>query len=210
MKTIYSLVAVLLVLSACNNAQKQSTEEKQRDSVEIQQPDMPVLKDTTLVGLTKTILKQLKDKNYQALAQYIHPEAGVRFSPYGYINTKENVIIQADQLNNMLANNEKIVWGAYDGTGDEIKLTLQEYFDKFVYEVNFIKAEKLSVNQSLAKGNSLNNIEEVYPDAEYTESYFSGFEKKYNGMDWRALRLVYKEYGGKKYLVGIIHDQWTI
>jgi len=209
MKTIYSLFAALLVLAACNNSQKQSTEEKQ-DSVEIHQPDTLVSKDTTLAGLTKTILTQIKNKNYQALAQYIHPKTGVRFSPYGYINTKEDVIIQADQLNNMLTNKEKIVWGAYDGTGDEIELTIQEYFDKFVHDVNFIKAEKLSVNQSLAKGNSLNNIKEVYPDGEYTESYFSGFEKKYNGMDWRALRLVYKQYQGKKYLVGIIHDQWTI
>jgi hypothetical protein len=29
-------------------------------------------------------------------------------------------------------------------------------------------------------------------------------------MDWRSLRLVFEEQGGSWYLVGIVHDQWTI
>jgi hypothetical protein len=29
-------------------------------------------------------------------------------------------------------------------------------------------------------------------------------------MDWQSLRLVFEETAGNWYLVGIVHDQWTI
>jgi len=29
-------------------------------------------------------------------------------------------------------------------------------------------------------------------------------------MDWRSLKLVFKEKDGNWYLVGVVHDEWTI
>jgi hypothetical protein len=29
-------------------------------------------------------------------------------------------------------------------------------------------------------------------------------------MDWRVLRLVFDNYQGKRYLVAIVNDQWTV
>ena len=58
-------------------------------------------------------------------------------------------------------------------------------------------------------GNSLNNLIEIYPSADFVEFYYGGSEK-YDGMDWRALRLVFEEYKGKPYLIAIVNDQWTI
>lgn len=209
MKIIYSLLLVLIVLSACNNNVKQTNnEENKRDSTVVKKDS--VLEDTSITNLSLIILKQIKDKNYQSLAQRIHPQLGVRFSPYGYIDTKQDLVLKGDQLLALIKDHQKLRWGQYDGTGEEIKLTIKEYFDKFVYDVNFLKAPKLTLNQIIAQGNSINNMKEIYPEANYTESYFPGFKKEYEGMDWRALRLVYQKYNGKNYLVGIIHDQWTI
>lgn len=59
-------------------------------------------------------------------------------------------------------------------------------------------------------GNSLDNVKEIYPDADYTEFYFSGFDPKYDGMDWQKLRLIFKTKAGRTFLIAIIHDQWTI
>ena len=209
MKTIYFLLIALFFLSACNNNSKKSeAEDKEKDSVLHEQDT--ILKDTSITDLTQIILKHIKNKDYQSLTQYIHPELGIRFTPYSYINLKEDITIKADQFTKMINNDEKLLWGLYDGTGEEIKLTTRDYFAKFVYDVDFLKAPKLTVNESSAAGNSINNIKEIYPDADYTESYFSGFKKEYGGMDWRALRLVYKKADGKYYLIGIIHDQWTV
>ncbi|MEX2591982.1 MAG: hypothetical protein WD426_04350 [Anditalea sp.] len=106
--------------------------------------------------------------------------------------------------------NKQVKWGNYDGTGKDILLTPGEYFNKFVYDVDFLNAEQTLVNEMIGEGNSLNNLETVYKGADFTESYFSGFNGKYEGMDWRSLRLVFRRDQGKMFLIAIVHDQWTI
>ncbi len=213
MKIVYSLILSLLFLSACTNDKKATTEEEEKkDSTSIQQDSLPIIakEEISISDLTQTILKEIKNKNYTSLIQYIKADSGLRFSPYGFVNTNTDIVLKPEQFRSLLNDSTKLVWGHYDGSGDDIYLSLTEYFDKFVYNADFLKPEKFSLNQSASKGNSLNNIMEVYPNAEYTESYFSGFKKKYAGMDWQALRLIFTMEGGKYYLVGIVHDQWTI
>jgi hypothetical protein len=169
-------------------------------------------KDSILLKLTQNILLALKNKNYSAFTNYIHPQAGVRFSPYAFIDTvghikfsKNKFIAEANKIDQ-----DMMVWGSFDGTGDPIRMKLNNYLQRFVYDVDFVKPEKRSVNKFISGGNSLNNLDSVYKDCDFTESHFSGFEKKYEGQDWRTLRLVFKERNGKFFLVGIVHDEWTI
>ena len=42
------------------------------------------------------------------------------------------------------------------------------------------------------------------------EYHFPGIDPKFEGMDWRSLRLVFEQKNCTWYLVGIIHAQWTI
>src|SRR5690606_20910781 len=115
-----------------------------------------------------------------------------------------------DEFMQQVQTGDTLLWGMYDGTGKDILLSVEGCFDKFVYDVDFLNAEQVAVNEVLGSGNSLINIHQVYPGADFTESYFSGFEEKYGGMDWRSLRLVFQMDGKQPYLVGIVHDQWTI
>jgi hypothetical protein len=71
-------------------------------------------------------------------------------------------------------------------------------------------AEQIGYNTVLGHGNSLNNSFEIYKDSIIVEYYFSGLDPQYEGMDWRSLRLVFEEKDDIWYIVGIIHDQWTI
>jgi hypothetical protein len=168
-------------------------------------------KDSVLLQLTNDILKEIKNKNYSALANFIDPISGIRFSPYGFIDTINHMVFSKEKLAEQVTKTKqsKILWGEFDGSGDPINMTLDEYFQKFVYDVDFIKPEKQKVNDFIGTGNSLNNLLEVYKGCDFTESHFSGFDKKYEGMDWRSLRLVFKETNGKYWLVGVVHDQWT-
>lgn len=169
-------------------------------------------KDSILLRLTNNILVALKNKNYSAFANYIHPVAGIRFSPYGYVDTLKHLRFSRQKFITQARKDDQdmIVWGEFDGTGDPIRMTLNNYMQRFVYDVDFVKPEKRSVNDFIAAGNSLNNLLSVYENCDFTESYFSGFEKKYEGMDWKSLRLVFKERNGRFLLVGIVHDEWTI
>jgi hypothetical protein len=103
-----------------------------------------------------------------------------------------------------------INWGQFAGTGDPIRMSLNNYMQRFVYDVDFVKPEKREVNKFIGSGNSMNNLLSVYKDCYFTESHFSGFEEKYQGMDWKSLRLVFKERNKRFYLIGIVHDEWTI
>ena len=169
-------------------------------------------KDSILLRLTNNILVALKNKNYSAFANYIHPVSGIRFSPYGYVDTLSHLRFSREKFIATAKDDsqEMIVWGKFDAIGDPIKMTLNNYMQRFVYDVDFAKPEKRSVNEFIGSGNSLNNLLSVYKNCDFTESYFSGFKKEYAGMDWKSIRLVFKERNGRFLLVGIVHDEWTI
>lgn len=170
---------------------------------EIQTPESKTL------AVTREILTVIKARAYTKLADYFHPVLGVRFSPYAYVDTLRNVKLSSLEFKRELLKADPLRWGEFDGSGDPIVLTVPAYFDKFVYNADFLNAEKTSFNKMFGHGNSLNNLTTIYSGNDFTESYFSGFDPKYNGMDWTCLRLVYQEYDGKLFLIAIIHDQWT-
>jgi hypothetical protein len=89
-------------------------------------------------------------------------------------------------------------------------LTFAEYFERFIYSADFANPEQIGYNKVLQEGNSINNIPEYYPQAEFVEYHFSGFDPQYEGMDWQSLRLVFEKVDGRYYLVGIVHAEWTI
>lgn len=174
--------------------------------------NISVTGDSAVLALTHEILTALKDKDYKKLTEYFHPWLGVRFTPYGYIDTTVDVVLTKEKFRDYTGRgvSHRLVWGYEDGSGDTILMTTGSYFKKFVYDVDFLNAEKTSLNIILGSGNSQENIRFVYDGLPFTESYFSGFDEKLSGMDWRSLKLVYKMYENKYYLVAVIHSEWTI
>lgn len=156
------------------------------------------------------VLGFIKDYDLEKLSSTIHPEKGVRFSPYGYVDVEKDLVFNQQEIKKMVEDGSRYLWGSYDGTGDPIELTFKDYWKKFIYDVDFVNAEETGYNKALGQGNSLNNSAEVYKTAIIVEYYFSGFDPQYEGMDWKSLRLVFEKVNDTWYLVGIIHDQWTI
>ena len=195
------------MLFSCGDRQVKTDNNLGDDSSQL----VSVLKtDSLILNLTKQVLTSIKNKDYKKLGDFIHPTLGVRFSPYAYIDTTVNLKLSSAKFLQEINTQNKFDWGNYSGSGDTILLTVEDYFSKFVYNADFLNAEKTSLNKMIGTGNSLNNLETVYKDCEYTESYFSGFDKKYDGMDWTCLRLVFKKHLDKFYLIAVVHDQWTI
>jgi hypothetical protein len=89
-------------------------------------------------------------------------------------------------------------------------MTFQDYYARFVYDVDFAQPEVVGFDETVGRGNTINNIATVYPLAVTVEYHFEGFDPQYAGLDWRSLRLVLEEYGGDWVVVGIVHDEWTI
>src|SRR5690606_35520142 len=110
----------------------------------------------SLQTLSETILRVIKEKQYDSLATYFHPEKGVRFSPYAFIDTTEDIRLSADAFKAALKTGKAYHWGAFDGTGEPINLNIEAYFNRFVYDVDFAHPEKFTINQSSSKGNTIN------------------------------------------------------
>lgn len=212
-----TFIILTLFITACNQADNNKGDitptEENADSANVNQAIDSVAdkaKSTLLMNASGEVLIAIKERNFKKLSTLIDPETGLRFSPYGFIDTAAYKVFSAAQLLSAAGSAKKMSWGEKDGSGEPIKLTLKEYVDRYVYDKDFQNAEKKSINVFLAGGNSLNNLKEVYPASDFVEYYFPGFDPKFEGMDWKTLRLVFKIKDGTPWLVAIVHDEWTI
>lgn len=167
-----------------------------------------VSKQETLKKLNEAIIQSLKDKNYKSFAEYIHPEKGVRFSMYAFVNPEQDKKFSKTDFEKYQPSKTIFTWGMLDGSGDLYKATINDYLGKWVYSKDFATGQ-VSLNEFQGSGNSLNNLKKIYPNADFTENFLKGSEAN-SGMDWKCLRLVFEESQGKYYLVAVINDQWTI
>ncbi|MCK8060718.1 MULTISPECIES: hypothetical protein [unclassified Fusibacter] len=157
------------------------------------------------------VVYALRDINFKKLSEYVHPEKGVRFTPITTVNQDTDQKFSAEEVAVLLEDSSRYVWGKHDGTGDDILASPFSYYENYIYNADYLNAPQISYNEQLGYGNSYENSAEIYPGSIRVEYYFPGFEEKYQGMDWTSLRLVFEEYtDGKWYLVGIIHNMWTI
>jgi hypothetical protein len=172
--------------------------------------------DEEIAARAAQAIMALKEQNLEKLAGLVHPSKGVRFSPYTYVQVEpdapggEDLVFGADQVSGLLADTTVYHWGMYDGSGEPIDLTFREYYERFIYDEDFARPDVVGLDEEVGWSSMINNIAEVYPAAVMVEYHFEGFEPQYAGMDWRSLRLVLEELDGIWYLVGIVHDEWTV
>ncbi len=204
----YFGILVFLVVS-CTNTDRRTDSSLSKDTISDLKPTDTLADEETLTTIATEILTTLKAKDYNAFAAYFHPTDGVLFSPYGFIDTATSKKLTRAEFIKLIAEHSTVNWGSYDGTGETITLTGAQYITKFVYNADYLQAEKTAYNQIIGKGNSLNNLAKIYPKHPFIEYYFSGFNKAYEGMDWSSLRLIFKQYQSSYYLVAVVHDQWT-
>lgn len=170
--------------------------------------------DARLRTRATAVLSALKARDMKRLAALAHPSNGVRFSAYSYVDTATDVALTPAELGRAMTDPRVRVWGTHDGKGDPIKETFAAYFTEFVWTHDFSAAPDVSVDREIGTGNSLSNLAQAYPTGHFVELHFPGFDKKYEGMDWESLRLVFEEVpvdgGSELVLVGIVHAEWTI
>ena len=198
---------------ACTKEPNKSADKKvdstTQTSVEISNPNQTTIRKGDLIKeANNEILKAIKGKDYKRFAEFIHPEKGVRFSMYAFVDPKEDKHFSKADFEKYQPTKTLFTWGTMDGSGDLYKATVDDYFTKWVYSKDFVTGQ-LSLNNFQGKGNSMNNLKEIYPKADFTENFIQGSQANAE-MDWKCLRLVFEEFQGKYYLVGVINDQWTI
>ncbi len=183
--------------------------EQVTQSYTLQEGMLVTPEQSQVLPLAEAAIQALSTGDMAELASLVHPEAGLRFSPYAYV-LPEHLAFSSDQLPDLLDDPTYYTWGAFDGSGEPIRMTFAEYFDRFVYSKDFAGAKQVSLDRRLGAGNTLDNSHEFYPGAIVVEYYLPGENPDYGGLDWQSLRLVFEQQDGVWYLAGIIHDEWTI
>ncbi len=202
MKRLLIAFAAAMLLISCNqNKQSEDNAGGEKILPKTTQKD-------SIQAVEIKALKALKEKDYNVFASCFHPIDGVRFSPYGFIDPTHKHVLAKDFLE-AINKNWTLTWGHFDGSGEAIKMKVKPYIERFIYNSDYLSAEKKSYDAFIGQGNSINNLKESYPQLHFTERYFKGFDEKYKGLDWTSLRFVFKKYQDHYYLVAVIHDQWT-
>lgn len=165
-----------------------------------------------LLDAGNAVLAALKKDDIQTLSTLVDPERGVTFTPYSTVDPHSDLTFSPDQLTQAGANGTRYVWGYTQGKGDPITMTLPEYLDNYVFNADYTQAPIIGVDSVLSSGNSLENVRDAYPEDRFLEYYFPGQDPEVGGLDWCALKLVFRdaESNGTYRLVGIIHSEWTI
>lgn len=175
--------------------------------------DPPDAEPTTrdLRSAAREVTRALAQEDFETLARWVHPEVGVLFAPYAWVEPGRHVTLSADDLR-AVARGESLrrTWGRYDGTGEPIRLTFREYLERFAYDAPYLEEGELAMDRRQGGGNTIDNAAEVWPDARIVEYHVPGTDPRYGGMDWSSLRLVFEQFEGRWRLVGVVHDQWTI
>ena len=160
-----------------------------------------------LVQLAESTLALLKNKDWGALGALVHPEQGLTFSPWGYVDTKTAVRLGAGDVKALGSDKKVRVWGEHP-SGDPIKCTFAQYYDMFIFDEDYTSGAAVSAN-TITKSDFENNLFVFGNGSEFVEFFIRG-ESSPEGDDyyWSALRLVFAGYEGELCLVGVVHDQW--
>lgn len=174
-------------------------------------PTQPTTPDSqqTVTQQAMRIQRALANHDYASIINDIHPTKGVRFSMYAYVHLDKDKVFSRAQFAQYLRESRiRFTWGELDGSGETYVVPLPVYLDSWIDAKNFDNA-RITVNKFESRGNMINNIMAAYPGADVVDFYYRGSDQ-YEGMDWRGMRLVFENYQGKRYLVGIVSDRWTV
>ena len=162
-----------------------------------------------LIGLAADAAEYIKTGDYNSLANIVHPTFGVVFSPSATVNLRANRCFLPSEVAKLGSNTASYVWGTPDGSNVPIELTVREYFKSYVYDYDYLNAQLVGVNAPVKTGNSLENVSETFPNAQFVDLCYPGTEEN-EYHDWSILRLVFEEYDGIFYLTAVIHSEYTI
>lgn len=196
---LFVLALCVLALPAC----------RKTDDV-AQAPPAAAQSNDDLLQAARGVIQAIKARDGPRLAQFVHSGRGVRFSPYAYVDVERDRVLSRADVQGIWEDGKVYEWGAADGTGDPIRLTPAQYFERFVFDRDYSRATAVSVNSDRAQGNTSNNAAAVYPNAMRVEFYFEPAPGKGDpAFEWRALRLVFERENASWKLIAVTHDEWT-
>lgn len=155
------------------------------------------------------VLSALKDHDTKKLSKLISKD-WIRFSPYSYVNIDNDIVIFQDDIADITKNNKEFTRGTQDGSWEPINLNFTEYRKRYIYDASFMNEWIPYLNTKVQRGNTTNNIYDIYTGNIIVEYYIPGKKKLYEWMDWKSLTIIMNKENGSWKVKGIVHGERTI
>jgi len=209
-KIMFFVSMSCFIFSACEGAEVEVNQHVSQDSSDNQSViDLISDEEVALDVLAKEYLGYLSKFDFVSL-QELNGDQKVLFSPYLYVDTSSAKLLTFKEIADLADNNKLLNWGEYDGTGDPIHLSARKYVERFVIDVDYLNdSVEVNIGEVQARGNSLSNLQAIFPSAEFVEFYRGPQDEEMAGMDWRSLILVFEEIQNEMILIAIVHNEWT-
>jgi predicted secreted protein len=150
----------------------------------------------------QAVVQSLTANEYLDLSQNIHPQKGVRFSPYASKLSAQDLVFSKEEVARFITDKREYYWGKYESSGQHIKLSVADYLKTFVKDRNYAKAKQVKYFNITEKAKGLGKF---YKGDIVVEFYLPG-----TGPKWNSLRLVFEKMDEQYFLVGVLHDGWTL
>jgi len=158
-------------------------------------------------GAAAEILDALARRDFGKLAAFVSEE-GLAVSPYVMLHDG-TVRLSRSEIERCASDPQARHWGEMDGTGDPIEITCGRYFDEFVWTADYRQADEVLYNEPRRRGNDINNNHEFAPDGIVVEFHIRG-KSSLLELDWKSLRLIFRNDDQGLSLIAITRDVWTI
>lgn len=155
----------------------------------------------------REVLLAIKNQDLLKLSGLVHPQKGVRFSTYAWVD-KDDKWLSRQQIKNLASRDRTSVWFNVDEAGTPMRMTARKYLREYVYEHDYLKATSVSYNTQHKRGLTIPNVLDFYPRAIIVEYYEPNTNPDERG--WDTLWLAFEKVGNQWYLVGVVKDSPTI
>ncbi|WP_457094537.1 hypothetical protein [Microvirga sp. P5_D2] len=190
MKRLAALLC--LSLAACGNLSAETSKPAARVAVETAATD---------------VLTALAGRDFKTLAAFV-AEEGLAVSPYVMVDG-DDVRLSRAEVERCASNPQTRLWGYRDGSGNPIETTCRRYFDEFVWNADYRKADEVLYDEPRQRGNQVNNNHDFVPGSIVVELHILG-QGAQAAMNWKSLRLIFREGRKGLTLIAITRDVWTI
>ena len=199
----------ILVATGCSSSAESNVKIPSQQNGNTSAPIVSDASQQTLRQQALRIQRALANDDFARITNDIHPTRGVRFSMYAYVRPETDKVFSREQFAQYLQQAKiRFTWGDKDGTGEALVVPLPEYLRTWIDAKKYNNA-RITINEFESHGNMINNVNEAYPKSDVVDFHYKG-TAEYDGMDWRGMRLVFDDYQGKRYLIGIVNDRWTV
>jgi hypothetical protein len=155
----------------------------------------------------QSVLTALAGRDFKTLASFVGQD-GLVVSPYVMLDP-DDVRLSRSEIEHCASDPQKRLWGYKDGSGDPIEDTCSRYFDQFVWNADYRKADEVLYNDPRHRGSETNNNHDFTPGGIVVELHMRG-QGAQAAMNWKSLRLIFRNGERGLSLIAITRDVWTI